>query len=187
VLNKDLNALEQELGAAHRAGTADAFCLYLYGLILTDRHDWPPQPVCLRMQAHDPCVATGLTHIHVNAGSARLMLRRCSWHLSPLTHATGAHGRSALRDCHCHACQVVQPCHTVLLLLLVTGCSPTGAGDPVRRERWHPRPDAATALDARLLSSAPLPRDAAQRRRPQPPSGATCSARRCACSSDVLA
>ena len=37
VLNKDLNALEQELGAAHRAGTADAFCLYLYGLILTDR------------------------------------------------------------------------------------------------------------------------------------------------------
>ena len=45
VLNKDLNALEQELGAAHRAGTADAFCLYLYGLILTDRHGLPQQPV----------------------------------------------------------------------------------------------------------------------------------------------
>ena len=30
VLNKDLSALEHELGAAHRAGTADAFCLYLY-------------------------------------------------------------------------------------------------------------------------------------------------------------
>lgn len=37
VLNKDLNALEHELGAAHRAGTTDAFCLYLYGLILSDR------------------------------------------------------------------------------------------------------------------------------------------------------
>ena len=63
--------------------------------------------------------------------------------------------------------------YTVLLLLLATGCSFPGAGDPVRRERRHPRPDAATALDARLLSSAPLPRDAAQRGRPQPPSGAT--------------
>ena len=37
VLNKDLSALEHELGAAHRAGSADAFCLYLYGLILSDR------------------------------------------------------------------------------------------------------------------------------------------------------
>ncbi len=37
VLNSDLDALEHELEAAHRAGHADAFCLYLYGLILSDR------------------------------------------------------------------------------------------------------------------------------------------------------
>ena len=38
VLNTDLDALEHELEAAHRARRADAFCLYLYGLILSDRH-----------------------------------------------------------------------------------------------------------------------------------------------------
>ncbi len=54
VLNKDLNALEQELGAAHRAGTADAFCLYLYGLILADRHGLPRSLCCPRTQPRDP-------------------------------------------------------------------------------------------------------------------------------------
>ena len=122
MLNKDLNALEQELGAAHRAGTADAFCLYLYGLILTDRHDLLPQPVLsanagTRLHAWRGVAwrGTGLTQLHTNAGSARLMHRRRSWHQSALTHATGAHGRSALRDCHFHACRVLQPCRRWIL------------------------------------------------------------------------
>lgn len=38
VMNKELDALETQLEAAQRAGSADAFCSYLYGLLLIDRY-----------------------------------------------------------------------------------------------------------------------------------------------------
>lgn len=35
--NKDLEAVEAELAALRQQGSADPFCLYLYGLVLIDK------------------------------------------------------------------------------------------------------------------------------------------------------
>ena len=37
VANKEIEAVEAELRAARQQGTADAFALYLYGLVLIDK------------------------------------------------------------------------------------------------------------------------------------------------------
>lgn len=37
-MNQELDALESQLEALHSAGSADAFCSYLYGLLLIDRY-----------------------------------------------------------------------------------------------------------------------------------------------------
>ena len=37
VINKDTEAIEAELRASKQQGTADAFALYLYGLVLIDK------------------------------------------------------------------------------------------------------------------------------------------------------
>lgn len=39
VVNKELDVLESQLEALQQAGSADAFCSYLYGLILMDRYE----------------------------------------------------------------------------------------------------------------------------------------------------
>ena len=100
VLNKELSALEQELGAAHRAGTADAFLLYLYGVILSDRRVACLSGGCRSQNdgAGSSCVATMSYEEHMFAGSARLMRWQRWWPQSTLTHATGAPGRSV--DCY---------------------------------------------------------------------------------------
>ena len=52
VTNKDTDAVEAELSGARQQGTADAFALYLYGLVLIDKSVL----CCLtaRMTADDP-------------------------------------------------------------------------------------------------------------------------------------
>lgn len=37
VANKEIEAVETELRAARQQGTADAFALYLYGLVMIDK------------------------------------------------------------------------------------------------------------------------------------------------------
>ena len=38
VTNKDIEAVEAELSSTRQQGTADAFALYLYGLVLIDKY-----------------------------------------------------------------------------------------------------------------------------------------------------
>lgn len=42
VQNRMLEALEGDLSELRESGAADAFCLYLYGLVLADRCAAPP-------------------------------------------------------------------------------------------------------------------------------------------------
>jgi hypothetical protein len=121
VTNRELDALEASLQEAYHDGTADAFCLYLYGLVLADRcaiaaleakvlqpqesnvQCPPPKPVgllcggCLVAAAlfHQLPEEPWLTRARgaQPAGSARTMRARCCWPASRPTHVTGPHGR----------------------------------------------------------------------------------------------